>query len=106
MGMLGVTLGAAAAINMGDVGKNVGNNAYMLQENAEMVGALVGLIMVIIGLIKLSADRQMRASKTAAVGLIVVGSLLFATGTVTYIFLSSMVEDEARVEFETQYGVL
>lgn len=102
---IGVGL-TVAAISLEEIGRNVGGNAQDLQASAELIAAFVGVFMVIVGLMKMVYDNNLRQSKTIAIGLIVVGSLMFGIGTVSYMVLSSMVGDEALEEFEESYGIL
>lgn len=95
-----------AAISLEEIGRNIGGNAQDLQASAELIAAFVGVCMVIVGLMKMVYDNNLRQSKTIAIGLIVVGSLMFGIGTVSYMVLSSMVGDEALEEFEESYGIL
>ena len=97
---------SVAIATLGDVGSRVGNQSTFLQENAELVAAFIGVLMVIAGVLRLRHVGQQQERDKAGFGLVVFGSLTFAVGVIIKLVLLSTAVDAAMAEFETSYGII
>lgn len=81
----------AAVADLGSMGQKMGSQGAGLTTGALQVAGFVGVVMVIVGLIKVRSAKDQNEPATKYVTMVAIGALMFAIPVVISIFNTSII---------------